>query len=79
MMLSSNIRYPDNAQHMFFQVLSQYSRYDEKVGDSYRFLSFLSVFQKYELFARIGANKLSSGALNWAELKNAVEDSEGPS
>lgn len=59
--------------------MSQYSRADEKVGDNYRFLAFLSVFYKFELFQRIGQNKLASGTLNWRELREAVEDSEGPS
>lgn len=39
----------------------------------------MSVFHKYELFQRLGQNKLASGTLNWRELRNAVEDSEGPS
>lgn len=68
-MLSSNVRFSENTQNLFFGVLAEYSRYDEKVGDSYRFLAFLSIFHKYELFVRLGQNKLASGSLNWAELK----------
>jgi hypothetical protein len=39
---------------MFFHVLKDYSRWDEKVSDSYKFLAFLSIFHKYDMFMRIG-------------------------
>lgn len=49
------------------------------MSDSYKFLSFISIYHKYDMFMRIGQNKLHSGALNWRELEAAATDSEGPS
>ena len=74
-----NIHFSENQQQNFFHVLKDYSRWDEKVSDSYKFLAFISIFHKYDMFMRIGQNKLHSGALNWRELEQAATDSEGPS
>ena len=49
-------------------MLANYSREDEYNGDSYRFLAFLSIFHKFEMFNIIGENKLQSNTLNWAEF-----------
>ena len=37
--------------------MKKFSRNDEKVGESFRFFSFISAFHKYDLFMRIGNNK----------------------
>lgn len=78
-MLSNNVRFSDNQQQVFFHTLASYSRADEKAGDSYRFLAFLSAYHKFDMFQRIGQNQLNSGNLNWRQLLNAAQDSEGPS
>lgn len=55
---------------MFFHVMANYSRADEVQSDSYRFLAFLSIFHKFEMFQRLKQNNLASGTLNWRELGN---------
>ena len=64
---------------MFFNVLANYSNADDRVGDAYKFLAFLSIFHKYDIFIKLGQNQVNSNALNYRQLKSAVEDSEGPS
>ena len=43
--------------------MKNFSRNDEKVGESFRFLSFVSAFHKYDLFMRIDSN--TKGHLQW--------------
>ena len=74
-----NINFSENQQQQFFHVLKEYSRYDERVSDSYKFLAFISVYHKFDIFMRLSQNKLHSGALNWRELEQASTDSDGPS
>jgi hypothetical protein len=49
-MLPTNIRFTENQQKIVWHVLKEYSRADEKVGDNYRFLAFLSIFHKWDMF-----------------------------
>jgi hypothetical protein len=48
------------------------SRTSEIVSDMYKFLSFISIFHKYDMFMRIGQNKINAGALNYQELSNKL-------
>jgi len=64
---------------MFFNVLANYSPADDRIGDAFKFYAFCSIFHKYDLFEKLGQNQVNSHALNYRQLKSAVEDSEGPS